>query len=76
MLDADFTLGETGASGGAFERFDLVLPPGMHRIQFTAPGYRPSEVSVSVEPGSAVTREIGMIRDAADAGAPAADPRH
>lgn len=75
ILDAGFTLGETGASGGAFGRFDLVLPPGTHRIQFTAPGYSAWAISVMITPDSAETRQIRMVRDAQGAAAPVGDPQ-
>ena len=75
ILEAGFTLGETGSGGGAFGRFDLVLPPGTHRIEFTAPGYSAWAISVMITPGSAETREIRMVRDAQGAAAPVGDPQ-
>lgn len=43
-----FEAGETYGSGRKFGRFDLILPPGPHRLRFDVPGYPPTERSVRV----------------------------
>jgi len=53
--------GGSWSSGGPFGRFDLEPAPGTYNVEFSAPGYLPQVVNVTVTPDSPVTMEIALV---------------
>ena len=61
-----FSEGESNASGGPFGRYHVFAPAGTYVVTFTAPGYFPQTVSIELQDGIAVTRDITLVSDAPD----------
>ena len=52
--------GETNPTGGAFNRYQLFLPPGGYDLEFSAPGYAKAFHSVSVTATSAESLDVAL----------------
>ena len=59
--DLPFTNGETNTSEPKFGRYHAFLPPGVHTLDFAAPGYATQSIDVTVVEGGATTLEVQLV---------------
>ena len=60
----NFQNGEKAGSGGAFGRYDLILPTGNTTLSFSATGYVTQSVPINVTNG-AITRDVALVKNPA-----------
>jgi hypothetical protein len=56
----NYVNGEVNESGGAFGRYQAVLPPGNYTAQFSASGFAPQSVPITVTATSAQVLDIAL----------------
>jgi carboxypeptidase T len=61
LLNVNFTQGETNGSGGSYGAYHLFAPAGDYDVRFSAPGYLPVTVHVSLSATTGATMDVELF---------------